>query len=134
MDMHESRTPSGIHLPDPDQGTPCILVNFAMPSTMFEVWEPFEDGTEGGHNLLGFLSRWKEWAASTEPFLIATEVRFGYPMAFPRAALGVNGAVGMSIHYHRREDARAGVRGLAVAGQPMVRQLGNGAFEIQVPR
>lgn len=136
MEAHETTTPSGITIPDPDQGTACILVNFAMPSTMFEVWEPFEDGTPGGHNLFGFLRRWKEWAASEEPFLMAVELRFGYPMAFPRAALGENGAVGFSVQYHRREDARAGVRGgaIAVPGQPGMRVLPDGNIEIRVPR
>lgn len=132
---HETTTPSGITIPDPDQGTPYILVNCAMPSTMFQVWEPFEDGTKGGHNLLGFTRRWEEWAASAQPFLYATELRFGHPMAFPRAVLGVNGAVGISIQYHRREDARAGHRsGLAVPGQPAVVPMGNGTYEIRVPR
>lgn len=133
-DMHETVGPAGIVIPDPDQGTPYILVNCAMPSTMFQVWEPFEDGTPGGHNLFGFLRRWREWAAGDEPFLIATELRFGHPLAFPRAMLGENGAVGVSVQYHRREDARAGVRSLAVPGQPQVRQLGNGVLQIDLPR
>jgi len=134
--MHETQTPSGIVIADPDQGTPYVLVNCAMPSTMFQVWEPFEDGTPGGHNLLGFLRRWKEWAAGDEPFLMATELRFGHPMALPRAALGENGAVGISIAYHRREDARASIRpsALAVPGQPAVVPRGNGVYEVQIPR
>lgn len=134
--MHETQTPSGITIPDPDQGTPYLLVNCAMPSTMFRVWEPFEDGAPGGHNLIGFLRRWRAWAEGEEPFLMATDVRFGNPMALPRAILGPNGAVGISVDYHRREDARAGVRqsALAVPGQPTVRQVGNGMFEIGIPR
>lgn len=133
--LHETQTPSGITIPDPDQGTPCILVNCAMPSTMFEIWEPFEDGTPGGHNLFGFLRRWEEWAAGSELFLICTDVRFGHPMALPRAILGDSGAVGISINYHRREDARAGVRSgaIAVPGQPMARSLGNGVVQVDIP-
>lgn len=135
IEPHATVTASGIEIPDPDQGTAYVLVNCAMPSTMFQVWEPFEDGTPGGHNLFGFLRRWKEWAASEEPYLMAIELRFGHPMAFPRAILGESGAVGISVQYHRREDTRAGLRsGLAVPGQPTVRQLGNGAFEIGIPR
>jgi hypothetical protein len=132
---HETRTKSGITIPDPDQGTPYLLLNCAMPSTSFQVYEPFEDGTEGGHNLYGFLRRWKEWALGSELFLMAQELRFGHPMAIPRAALEPNGVVGISVAYHRKEDARAGFRGsgLQVPGSGM-RRLPNGDIEIRVPR
>ena len=134
MDMHESVGPLGIIIPDPDQGTPYIQVQFAMPSTMIMVWEPFEDGTPGGHNLMGFARRWGEWAASDEPFLVAIDPRFGHPVFIPRIALGAAGAVSLGIAYHRKEDVRAMHRGVAVPGQPTVRRLGNGAFEIGIPR
>jgi hypothetical protein len=128
---HETRTASGITIPDPDQGTPYLLINFAMPSTQLMVWEPFEDGAEGGHNLYGFLARWDAWTRSEEPFLEAIDPRFGHPMAIPRSAIPQ--VIGISIQYHRKEDTRAGVRGLAVPGGG-VRRLPDGSIEIQVPR
>src|SRR5205085_10308991 len=112
---HASRTPSGIEIPDPDQGTPYLEVQFTFPSTMLMVWEPFEDATEGGHNLLGFGRRWAAWVAGEEPFLQATDPRFGFPMIIPRSA--IPHVAGIRIAYLRKEDVRACFRGgLAVPG------------------
>lgn len=134
-DMHETVGPMGIIIPDPDQGTPFLHLQFAMPSTAIMAWEPFEDGTPGGHNLLGFCRRWAEWAASAEPWFHTIDPRFGHPLMIPRMALGPSGVVSVAIQYHRKEDVRAQHRGhLAVPGQPTVRQLGNGTFEIGIPR
>jgi hypothetical protein len=131
---HEMVGPSGIVVPDPDQGTPYIALQCAMPSTMLMVYEPFEDGTKGGHNLYGFLRRWHAWEVSEEPFLQAIEPRFGFPIAIPRSALVQ--VIQIGIAYHRKEDVRAGVRGssLAVPGGPAARQLADGSIEIRVPR
>lgn len=133
MTTHETTHASGIVIPDPDQGTPYIAVNFTFPSTMLMIWEPFEDGTEGGHNLFGFARRWRDWEQSDEPFLQAVDPRFGQPVIIPRAAIAH--VVQFSIQYHRKEDTRAGVRGLglAVPGSPITR-LPNGDIEIRVPR
>lgn len=132
---HETRTRSGITVADPDQGTPYIQVQFAFPSTMLMVYEPFEDGTEGGHNLLGLARRWAEWVAGTEPFLETRELRFGYPQLIPRSA--IPHVAGLLVAYHRKEDSRAGYRGAGLAvpgGGGFVRQLPNGGVEISVPR
>jgi hypothetical protein len=128
---HETVHPSGIVVPDPDQGTLYIHVQFAMPSTALMVWERFEDGTEGGHNLLGFTRRWADWTSSEDPFLVAVEPRFGGPLFIPRAA--IVHVVGFWLAYHRKEDVRAGVRGLAVPGQPAVRRV-PGGYEVAIPR
>lgn len=131
---HETTTASGITIPDADQGTPCIAVQFAMPSTLILVYEPFDDGTEGGHNLAAFAQRWAEWEAGDEPFLAAIEPRFGHRQLIPRVALGENGAVQLAVVYHRKEDVRAGHRAVAVPGEPSVRRRSDGAFEIAIPR
>lgn len=130
---HETSGKLGIVIPDPDQGTPLLHLQFAMPSTAIMVWEPFEDGTQGGHNLLGFRRRWQEWAAGDAPFLEATEPRFGFPLLIPRAALGVNGVVSIMVVYHRREDVRAGHRSSGLVA-PQTRRLPDGSLEVLVPR
>lgn len=130
-DMHEMRTASGIIVADPDQGTPHVVLTMS-PVGQIDVWEPFEDGTEGGHNLYGFLGRWEGFVASSEPFLNVYDPRFGHPAAIPRSAIDKVAWIGLG--YRRREDTRAGVRGLAVPAGPGVRQVGPGAFEITVPR
>lgn len=140
MDVHESSTPSGIFIPDPDQGTPYVHIQCAMPSTALMVFEPFSEeeiaehpGLEKcGHNLAGFGKRWAEWKASRDPYLVAVDPRFGFPKLIPRECIPQ--AVEFSIQYHRKEDVRAGHRGLAVPGHPTVRQLSNAAFEIGIPR
>lgn len=132
---HEMIGPSGIVLPDPDQGTPYIQVQFAMPSTMLMVFEPFEDGSPGGHNLFGFTRRWREWLELPDAaFLNALEPRFGMPIAIPRSA--IPHVIQFGIAYHRKEDSRAGHRGSPLAvpgGMPGARRLPNGDIEIRVP-
>ena len=141
MDPHQTVGPLGIVLPDPDQGIPYIQVQFTMPSTMLMVFEPWSEEeiaerpelANTGHNLHGFARRWADWVVSRHPFLETVEPRFGWPQLIPRSAIGH--VAGFLVAYHRREDVRATHRGqLAVPGQPVVRQLGNGAIEIQVPR
>lgn len=140
MRPHPTRTASGIEIPDPDQGTPYLQVQFTMPSTMLMVWEPWgeEEIAENpelgkcGHNLEGFAKRWAAWAVSREPFLQAIDPRYGFPMLIPRSAIAH--VAGFIVAYHRREDVRAGVRAVAVPGRPSVRQLGDGSFEIAIPR
>lgn len=137
---HATRTTSGIEIPDPDQGTPVIGIQFAMPSTYIEVFEPFgpEELAEApelakcGHNLPRFAQRWADWVGGRDLFLVGIEPRFGYQQLIPRSAIPQ--VVQILIAYHRKEDVRAGVRGLAVPGQPSVRQLGNGAIELTLPR
>lgn len=126
---HEMAGPSGIVLPDPDQGTPYIAVQFAMPSTLLMLWEPFPDASKHGHNLLSFVSRWAAWERSDDPFLQSIDLRFGHPLFIPRAAIEF--AIGISIQYHRAEDARAGHRGLV---QPRMRTRPDGSIEVLVPR
>lgn len=133
MDMHETTGPMGIVIPDPDQGTPYLHLQFAMPSTAVMAWEPFADGTEGGHNLIGFCRRWAEWAASDEPWFQTIDPRFGHPLMIPRAALGPSGLVSVAVAYHRKEDVRAGHRALAVPGQPAVVPVGPGMYEVRIP-
>lgn len=129
---HEARTPSGITLPDPDQGTPYVQVSLVFPTTDLRVWEPFEDGSEGGHNLYGFLERWQAWTASEAPWLHCREPRFGWPIAIPRSI--IPHVTQFSIQYWRKDDVRAGVRSpLAVPGQPSMRRLADGSIEVQVP-
>jgi hypothetical protein len=130
-DPHETTHPSGIVVPDPDQGTPYLAIQFTFPSTMLMVWEPFEDGTAGGHNLFGFARRWEEWVAGEEAFLQAVDPRFGHPFVIPRSAIAH--VAGIRIDYHRKEDVRAGVRGLAVPMQPGIRKVGRGAYELTLP-
>jgi hypothetical protein len=139
-DVHGTRTPSGIEIPDPDQGTAHVLVQLHFPTAGIAIWEPFDDGQEGGHNLLGFTERWKEWAylgvdqleaEKTHPYLYATEPRFGFPIAIPRSV--IDQVSHFCIEFRRREDVRAGHRGLALPGGG-VRRLPNGDIEIQVPR
>lgn len=137
---HATRTKSGIEIPDPDQGTPVIGIQFAMPSTLIEVFEPFseEDLAEApelekcGHNLPAFAARWVDWVHGRGPFLVAIEPRFGYQQLIPRSA--IPHVVQILVQYHRKEDVRAAVRGLAVPGQPSVRPLGGNTFEIAIPR
>lgn len=137
---HETRHHSGIVIPDPDQGTPYVHIQCAMPSTELMVWEPFSEEeiaehpelARFGHNLRGFGERWAAWKLSRDPFLVAIDPRFGYPTLIPRECIPQ--AVEFSIRYHRQDDVRAPVRGIAVAGQPSVRSLGNGTFEIAIPR
>ena len=131
IEAHETLTASGIFVPDPDQGTPFIQINFAMPSTLLGVWEPFEDGSEGGHNILGFCERWDAWEKSDLPFLQAHEPRFGFPIFIPRSA--IPHVIQFGIEYRRKEDSRAGVRGLALPGGG-VRQRADGAIEVLIPR
>jgi hypothetical protein len=130
--MHETTGPLGIIIPDPDQGTPYLHVQFTMPSTALMVWEGFEDGTPGGHNLLGFCRRWAAFVAGEEPFLQAIDPRFGHVLMIPRSAIAH--VAGISVQYHRKEDVRAGHRGLAVPGQPAVVPMGNGTYEVRIPR
>lgn len=131
-EAHESKGPLGIVIPDPDQGSAYVQVQLAFPSTMFMVWEPFEDGTPGGHNVLGFARRYAEWLEAEHPFLYTIEARFGHPQLLPRSA--IPHVAGFIVAYHRREDVRAGHRsGLAVPGQPSVRQLAPGVLEIGIP-
>lgn len=137
---HETEHPSGIVVPDPDQGTPYIHIQCAMPSTALMVWEPFsaEEIAEApelakyGHNLLGFARRWAAWKTSREPFLEAIDPRFGNLKLIPRECIPQ--VVEFSVQYHRKEDVRASVRGLALPGQPSVRALGGNAYEIAIPR
>lgn len=139
LEPHASRTASGIVLPDPDQGVPVIQVQFAFPSTMLEVWEPFSDEqiedtpelATCGHNLQRFAERWAVWQVSREAFLVTHEPRFRFPQLIPRSA--IPHVAGLLVAYHRREDVRAMHRGLAVAGQPSVRALGGHAFEVTIP-
>lgn len=133
---HAGRTQLGIEVPDPDQGTPVIAIVFAMPSTMLMIYEPFEGGeVEGGHNVLGFARRWREWVGSEAPELHAREARMGFPMVIPRSC--IPHVVSFEVRYHRKEDIRAGYRGpgllTPIGGGAMARQLGNGAVEISVP-
>ena len=141
MDPHQTVGPLGIVLPDPDQGIPYIQVQFTMPSTMLMVFEPWSEEeiaerpelANTGHNLHGFARRWAAWAAGRDPYFESVEPRFGWPQLIPRSAIAH--VAGFRIDYHRREDVRAGHRGrLAVAGQPSVRQLGDGAIEVTIPR
>lgn len=140
MQPHATRTPSGIELPDPDQGTPYIHVQYLFPSTAVMVWEPFPEEAIAeqpelarcGHNLQSFARRWAEWAAGRAPYLETIDPRFAYPQLIPRAA--IHNVAAFTIAYHRKEDVRAGVRGLSIAGQPAVRRLGNGSYEIAIPR
>jgi hypothetical protein len=130
---HERKTVTGIHLPDPDQGEPFVQVQLAFPSTMFLIYEPFEDDEKGGHNVLGFARRWAAWVASDEPEFHAIELRFGHPIVFPRSI--IPHVAGFQVAYHRREDARAGHRApLEVPGGPMVRRNGRNEYEIRIPR
>src|ERR1041385_6326188 len=132
-DMHETTGPLGIIIPDPDQGTPYIHVQGAMSSTSLMVWEPFDDGTPGGHNLIGFGRRWDAWVCSDDPYLQAIDPRFGHVQLIPRAA--IHHVFGFSVQYHRKEDVRAGHRGgLAVPGAPAVVPVGKGTYEVRIPR
>lgn len=136
---HETRTESGITIPDPDQGTPYVHIQCAMPSTSLMIWEPFSaeqieaqpELAKFGHNLHGFAERWAAWKQSRDLFLEAIDPRFGFPKLIPRECIPQ--AVELSIQYHRQDDVRAPVRSLAVAGQPSVRALGNNTFEIGIP-
>lgn len=134
---HEMKTQAGIIMSDPDQGTPYILVETAMPSVFLAVWEPFEEddpeGQAGGHNLVHFLQRYKEWLGNDEAFLYAFEPRFGHPVAMPRSLIPHVTQIWISVRPN--QDARAGAR-MAAAGivKPGMRIRGDGAVEIQVPR
>lgn len=137
---HETRTASGITIPDPDQGTPYVHIQCAMPSTALMVWEPFSaeeieaqpELAKFGHNLHGFARRWAAWKGSREPFLEAIDPRFGFPKLIPRECIPQ--AVEFAIQYHRQDDVRAGVRGVAVPGQPMVTRRDRNIYEIALPR
>lgn len=127
-------TPSGIALPDPDQGTLFCRVELEYPGSYIDVWEPFDDEDEpGGHNLEGLLGRWEMWRRSDRPFLPVIDPRFGFPAAIPRPA--IEGARRFGLVYHRREDTRAGVvSSLLTPGLGGgMRRLPNGDIEIQVP-
>ena len=135
--VHESLHPvpgtdSEIAIPNPDQGTPHVVLS-TPPVGQIDVWEPFEDGTKGGHNLFGFLERWRAFVAGTAPDLSVYDPRFGFPALIPRSA--IDKVTWIDIGYRRREDTRAGHRSsLALAGGPDVRQVAPGEFEIRVPR
>jgi hypothetical protein len=142
LEPHATRTPSGIEIPDPDQGTPVIAIQFAMPSTMIEVFEPFDadqvaesaELAKCGHNLPAFAARWEAFSRGRDPFLVGIEPRFGYRQLIPRSA--IPHVVQIYVHYHRRDDVRAGHRGhrgLALPGQPSVRALGGGAYAVAIP-
>lgn len=135
-DMHESRhrvpgTDKEIAIADPDQGTPHVVLS-TPPVGQIDVWESFQDGTKGGHNLFGFLGRWEGFIGSSEPFLYVQEPRFGHPAAIPRSAIEKVTWIGLG--YRKAEDTRAGVRSsLAIPGAG-ARRLPNGDIEIRVQR
>lgn len=120
-----------IQVADPDQGTLHVVLTHP-PVGQIDVWEPFTDGTAGGHNLFGFLERWKAFLAGSEPWLTVLEPRYGHPAVIGRGAIDKVAWIGLG--YRKREDTRAGVRGspLAVPGGGM-RRLPNGDIEIMVP-
>lgn len=131
---HETTTPSGITLANPDQGTLFVRADLDVGSPGYlAVWEAFDED-EGGHNLDGFLERWDAWKRSQDPYLWTVEPRFGFPVRLEREVIAHVMRIGLD--YWRREDVRAGVRGrgLAVPLGPGVRQVGAGAYEITVPR
>lgn len=126
-------TPSGIELPEPDQGTLFCRIELEYPGSYIDVWEPFDDpDQDGGHDLLGLMERWEMWRSSERPFLMAIDPRFGFPVGIPRSA--IEAARRFCLVYHRREDTRAGVvSSLLTPGQGGMRRLPNGDIEIQVP-
>ena len=115
---HETLTRTGIVIADPDQGTLVVVVHLSFPTWQVEVFEPFEDGTEGGHNLPGFVARWEAWKRTDEPWFEFTEPRFGFPEVFSRSA--VEFVTRISTGYHRREDVRAAVRSPLVGAVPVL--------------
>lgn len=131
LGMHGGRTASGIEIPDPDQGTPHIVMT-TPPVGQIDVWWPFEDGTEGGHNLLGFLEVWAHFKAGSAPYLLVWEPRFGLPGAIDRAAIEKIGWIGLG--YRRREDTRAGLRSDIWLPGSGARQVANGHTDMRVTR
>lgn len=132
MEPHSTRTASGIEVPDPDQGTLHVVIHLVVINVFVHVWEPFDDGTEGGHNLFGFVERWDGWTEGNERYLYAREPRFGHVIVIPRSL--IPHVAQFALEYRRREDTRAGVRGatLAVPGVSARRRL-DGAIEVQIP-
>lgn len=124
---HELITPSGIVLPDPDQGDLHVVLSLEIQGQI-DVWEPFEDGTAGGHNLYGFIGRWEGFIASDEPFLWVHDPRFGNPAAIPRSTIDKVRWIGLG--YRPRQDVRAGHR----ISSPQMRQKSDGSIEVLVPR
>ena len=130
---HEVKTQSGIIVADPDQGLRHVVLALDIQGQI-DVWEPFEDGTEGGHNLIGFLRRWDAFRASDAAHLQVMEPRFGHPCFITRNAIERVNWIGLGIR--RKEDTRAGVRGLALPanGGVQTRRLPDGNIEVLIPR
>lgn len=109
-------TDKAIAIARPDQGNRIVQLAFDSPGVGINVWEGV-----AGDDLEGFCERFAEWVAGDEPFLWYLEVRYGNVAYMTRAA--IPHIVAMSLQYHRREDARAGVVAAAVdpsTGLPLV--------------
>lgn len=123
-------TDSGIVIADPDQGTRHIVLSLDIQGQI-DVFEPYEDDASRGDNLYGFLKRWDEFRASDEPHLPTIEPRFGHPAFITRNAIERVNWIGLGIR--RKEDTRAGVRGLAVPMGNGITKLGDNSYEIRIP-
>lgn len=109
-------TDKAIAISRPDQGSRIVQLAFDSPGIGINVWEG-----PAGDDLEGFSERYAEWVAGDDPFLWYIEVRFGNVAYLTRAA--IPHVVAMSLQYHRREDARAGVVAAAVdpaTGIPLI--------------
>lgn len=110
-------TDKDIAIARPDQGNRIVQLAGRSPGLGINLWEG-----EEGDDLEGFAKRWDAWVAGEEPRLWYIEVRYGNVAYLTRSAIPE--IVAMSLQYHRREDARAGLAAVAVApdGVPIVRR------------
>jgi len=111
-------TPAKIAIARADQGSRIVQLAGRNPGLGINVWE----GPEGD-DLEGFAARWDAWVADeTQPRLWYIDARFGNVCYLTRSA--IPDIIAMSLQYHARKDARAGVAQFAVGpdGLPIVRR------------
>ena len=111
-------TDAKIAIARPDQGNRIVQLASSNPGLGLNIWE----GPDGD-DLEGFADRWMAWVNGNEELFPYIDVRFGNVAYLTRSAIPI--MVAMSLQYHDRKDARAGVARVAVdptSGLPVVRR------------
>lgn len=100
-----------------DQGNRIVQLAASNPGLGINVWEG-----PAGDDLEGFAARWREWVQGDEELFPYIDVRFGNVCYLTRSAIPI--FVAMSLQYHDRKDARAGVAQVAAGpgGLPLLRR------------
>jgi len=101
-----------------DQGNRIVQLAGRNPGLGINVWE----GPDGD-DIEGFCARWDEWFLDeSKPRLWYLDARFGNVAYLTRSAIPE--FVAISLQFHARKDARAGMAQVAVRpdGLPIVRR------------